>query len=94
MISVLHRHRDEVVIDLHSANQFNPRDGFINSAMLYMEQRHGIPLFDKTRSLMERWNREDPPDREERRRNEKIFKYQGTRNRFIDNPSAAEQLRF
>jgi hypothetical protein len=26
-----------VVIDLHSANQFNPRDGFINSAMLYME---------------------------------------------------------
>ena len=28
---------DEVVIDLHSANQFNVRDGFINSAMLYME---------------------------------------------------------
>jgi len=37
MVSVLHQHRDEVVIDLHSANQFNPRDGFINSAMLYME---------------------------------------------------------
>ena len=37
MISVLHRHRDEVVIDLHSANQFNPRDGHINSSMLYME---------------------------------------------------------
>jgi hypothetical protein len=26
-----------VVIDLHSANQFNKNDGFINSAMLYME---------------------------------------------------------
>jgi hypothetical protein len=37
MISVLYQHRDEVVIDLHSANQFNVRDGFINSAMLYME---------------------------------------------------------
>jgi hypothetical protein len=37
MISVLHKSRDEVVIDLHSANQFNPRDGHINSAMLYME---------------------------------------------------------
>ena len=37
MVSVLHRHRDEVIIDLHSANQFNVRDGFINSAMLYME---------------------------------------------------------
>jgi hypothetical protein len=37
MVSVLHRHRREVVIDLHSANQFNPRDGFANSALLYME---------------------------------------------------------
>jgi len=37
MVSVLHEHRDDVVIDLHSANQFNPRDGHINSAMLYME---------------------------------------------------------
>jgi len=37
MISVLHQHRENVVIDLHSANQFNPRDGFINSAFLYLE---------------------------------------------------------
>ncbi len=37
LVTVLHEHRDEVVIDLHSANQFNERDGFINSAMLYME---------------------------------------------------------
>ena len=37
MISVLHTEREEVVIDLHSANQFNPADGFTNSAMLYME---------------------------------------------------------
>ena len=37
MVTVLDEHRDEVVIDLHSANQFNPRDGFTNSAMLYME---------------------------------------------------------
>lgn len=37
LVTVLYQERDEVVIDLHSANQFNPRDGFINSAMLYME---------------------------------------------------------
>ena len=35
--SVMNRHRDEVVIDLHSANQYNPRDGYINSIFLYME---------------------------------------------------------
>ncbi len=37
MVNVLYQRRPEVVIDLHSANQFNVRDGFINSAMLYME---------------------------------------------------------
>ncbi len=37
LVTVMHQSRDTVVIDLHSANQFNPRDGFTNSAMLYME---------------------------------------------------------
>lgn len=37
LVSVMAAERGEVVIDLHSANQFNVRDGFINSAMLYME---------------------------------------------------------
>lgn len=34
---VLEAHRPHPLIDLHSANQFNPRDGHINSALLYME---------------------------------------------------------
>jgi hypothetical protein len=34
---VLDRNRPDALIDLHSANQYNPRDGFINSANLYME---------------------------------------------------------
>jgi hypothetical protein len=34
---VLDRGRPAAVIDLHSANQYNPRDGFTNSANLYME---------------------------------------------------------
>jgi hypothetical protein len=37
IVAVLEQHREGIVIDLHSANQFNPRDGFTNSAMLYME---------------------------------------------------------
>ncbi len=37
LVSVLDKERDDIVIDLHSANQFNERDGHINSAMLYME---------------------------------------------------------
>ncbi|HUS87232.1 MAG TPA: glycoside hydrolase domain-containing protein [Bacteroidales bacterium] len=34
---VLDRNRDGALIDLHSANQYNVRDGFTNSANLYME---------------------------------------------------------
>ncbi|MDX2415691.1 MAG: DUF6067 family protein, partial [Bacteroidales bacterium] len=35
--NVLSKHRGNYVIDLHSANQYNNKDGFINSAFLYME---------------------------------------------------------
>jgi len=34
---VLEAQRPHPLIDLHSASQYNPRDGYINSALLYME---------------------------------------------------------
>ncbi|MBD8900216.1 glycoside hydrolase domain-containing protein [Rhodanobacter sp. DHG33] len=34
---VLDAHRPHALIDLHSASQFDARDGYINSALLYME---------------------------------------------------------
>ena len=37
MVNVMTREKKEIIIDLHSANQFNIRDGYINSAFLYME---------------------------------------------------------
>ncbi|MDF1529723.1 MAG: endonuclease [Sedimenticola sp.] len=68
--------------------------GNIARAMLYMHETYGLSLFKRQGELMKKWNREDPPDREERRRNDLIAKYQGTRNRFIDDPKAAESIRF
>ena len=41
---VLDRSNPASLIDLHSANQFNPRDGFANSANLYMEH---FPYIDR-----------------------------------------------
>lgn len=41
---ILDRRRDGALIDLHSANQFNERDGFANSANLYMEH---FPYIDR-----------------------------------------------
>ena len=40
----LERNRPEPCIDLHSANQFNPSDGYINSIFLYMEH---LPYVDR-----------------------------------------------
>ncbi len=68
--------------------------GNIARAMLYMHETYGLTLYRRQGELMKKWNREDPPDAEERRRNALIAKHQGTRNRFIDNPAAAEALRF
>jgi len=41
---VMNRTNPGALIDLHSANQFNPRDGFTNSANLYMEH---FPYLDR-----------------------------------------------
>jgi|Deesub1362B_J571_1020462.scaffolds.fasta_scaffold00001_168 hypothetical protein len=41
---ILEKHRPQPLIDLHSANQFNPRDGFANSANLYLEH---FPYLDR-----------------------------------------------
>jgi len=41
---VLDRRRPDPLIDLHSANQFNPRDGYANSAALYLEH---LPYVDR-----------------------------------------------
>ncbi len=41
---VLDRNRPGALIDLHSANQYNPRDGFVSSATLYLEH---FPYLDR-----------------------------------------------
>lgn len=41
---ILERNCPEPLIDLHSANQFNPRDGYANSANLYLEH---FPYIDR-----------------------------------------------
>lgn len=68
--------------------------GNIARALFYMHETYGLTLYRRQAALMKKWNRADPPDDEERRRNALIAKHQGVRNRFIDNPEAAEALVF
>ncbi len=58
--------------------------GRIARSMFYMADRYDLYLRPRLAKLLRQWNREHPPDREERRRNTRIEKLQGWRNRFID----------
>jgi glycosyl hydrolase family 123 len=54
----LDRHRPDALIDLHSANQFNPNDGWASSANLYLEH---FPYLDRI-WFGEYFDYDSPPD--------------------------------
>jgi deoxyribonuclease-1 len=68
--------------------------GEIARSMFYMSREYGLPIYARQGRELQAWNRADPPSDEERRRNDLIQAIQGTRNRFIDDPGLADQLRF
>jgi len=68
--------------------------GDIARAMFYMYDRYGIMIHARQAKMLKQWNRQDPPDPFELKRNDVIEKLQGNRNRFIDKPSAVDRLRF
>jgi hypothetical protein len=55
---VLARRRPGSLVDLHSANQYNPRDGFASSANLYLEH---LPYIDRL-WFGEYFDYDSPPD--------------------------------
>ncbi len=77
-----------------SFQMVEPRDeakGNVARAIFYMHVEYELPI-DGQLQVYQAWNRMDPPDAEEKARNDKIEALQGNRNRFIDNPELAEQL--
>ncbi len=68
--------------------------GEIARAMFYMSETYGLKIFKRLGIALKKWHREDPPSAQERRRNDMIEKLQGTRNRFVDDPTAAKELWF
>ena len=71
-----------------------PARGEIARAMFYMHDEYGIAIRPRQGKLLYMWHHRDPPDKMEKRRNEIIEKLQGNRNKFIDNPNLADDLRF
>ena len=84
---------------------FEPADavkGNVARSMLYFITRYydrdirkGMNYKDFWTSrvpMLLEWNRQDPPDAAERRRNDMAQAFQGNRNPFIDNPELADQV--
>ena len=70
--------------------------GDVARAMFYMAYTYkdqGLILFKKQADLLEKWHRSDPPNAEERRRNNVIERIQGNRNVFIDQPAELSRLK-
>jgi len=68
--------------------------GNIARAIFYMHKEYGLPIDSRDVDLLKQWNRDDPPNYNEMRRNNVIEELQGTRNRFIDHPRQVEDLKY
>lgn len=57
--------------------------GEVARSMLYMAHQYNLSLHRKTEKLMHQWDRQDPPSKEEKRREKVIRQQQGKENLFI-----------
>lgn len=74
-----------------------PRDtvrGEIARAMFYMHDEYGLEIRPRQGKTLKRWNQDDPPSADEKRRNDLIEKLEGKRNPYIDDPELAKKLWF
>lgn len=77
-----------------SFQTFEPPDhakGNVARAVLYMHRHHNLPLVG-TMQMYQSWHKLDPPDDEERARNDAIGRVQGNRNPYIDTPDLVDKL--
>ena len=66
--------------------------GNIARALFYMRLKYGVKLDAQLIHTLKRWNKADPPSKQEQIRNEKIEELQGQRNPYIDNPALADHI--
>lgn len=80
----------DIKTSFHLVEPPDKAKGNVARALFYMHIEYGLPIAGQVK-LYKNWHQMDPPDAEEKARNDKIASLQGTRNRFIDNPELVEQ---
>lgn len=66
--------------------------GNVARSLFYFSLRYDLPITPNEEATLKKWDREDPIDEDEMRRNEEIFKAQANRNPFVDFPHLAERI--
>ena len=60
--------------------------------MFYVVAKYNYKLSPLEEFYLRKWNKEDPVDRNELDRNDKVQEAQGNRNPFIDFPDLADRI--
>ena len=77
---------------MYMAVRYEGGDGFADLEMNNLVNNGTAPYMGKMSVLLE-WNRIDPPDAFEQRRNQRIYeRWQGNRNPFVDHPEYADAI--
>lgn len=66
--------------------------GNVARALFYFAVRYDMTITPGEEAALRKWNKEDPVDDDEMRRNEEIFKVQGNRNPFVDYPELIDNI--
>jgi deoxyribonuclease I len=81
--------------DEYNTHCFEPpqnHKGNVARAMFYFSLRYKKEIDANQEATLRRWHVADPVDADEQNRNEKIERFQGNRNLFIDHPEYVETI--
>jgi endonuclease I len=68
------------------------RQGDMARAQFYFAVRYRLSIDDTEEAQLRRWDEQDPPDDQERARNDAIFAVQWKRNPFVDRPELVARI--
>ncbi|MGZ3770867.1 MAG: endonuclease I family protein [Bdellovibrio sp.] len=66
--------------------------GNVARALFYFALRYDMNINKDEEAVLRKWNKEDPVDDEEFKRNNEIYKVQGNRNPFVDYPELVDSI--
>lgn len=83
---------DDIYAGTSSFEPPKSHKGNVARALFYFSVRYKISIDESEEVYLRQWDKLDPVDQDEISRHEQIYKIQGNRNPFIDDPTLADQI--